>query len=281
MNRWVKLYSSYSFLEFLEVLLALAVDSIFKRIPKQLFIVKNTYDRIIIGNGDFIRRDNEVYVSINGLRIVLRLKGSDFLVFNQIVLNDGMNRVIQIMRELKIDAPKILDCGANIGLCTLVLKNTFPNAEVIAIEPAKGNFDQLKKNVSLNGYNNVRLSNSGVWYESTLLALTSEFGDKSDWAFALEKSEDEELNNISVDSPEQIALAHGWDRIDFLKIDIEGSEFSMFANLHRWQNIFDTIKVVSIEIHEEIGDIELIMKVLRENGFTIERHHELTIGVKR
>lgn len=281
MNRWVKLYSSYSFFEFLKVLIALAVDSIFKRIPKQLFIVKNTYDRIIVGNGDFVRRDNEVYVSINGLRVALRLKGSDFLVFNQIVLNEGMNRVIQIIRDLKIDAPKILDCGANIGLCTLVLKNAFPSAKVIAIEPAKGNFDQLKKNVSLNGYNDVKLTNSGVWYESTLLALTSEFRDKSDWAFALEKSEDEKLNNVSVDSPEQIALAHGWERVDFLKIDIEGSEFSLFANLHRWQNIFDTIRIVSIEIHEEIGDIELIMKVLRENGFVIERYHELTIGVKR
>ena len=45
------------------------------------------------------------------------------------------------------DAKKIIDGGANIGCASVYFSLRFPNAEILAIEPEKNNFELLKKNI--------------------------------------------------------------------------------------------------------------------------------------
>lgn len=274
------MFKSYSFGEFLFLVYAMIVDAIFNKIPKQTFTVKNTYDALIARNAEFVRREKEVLVSMDNLRFRLRLKGSDFRVFNQIVLGGGMARAIELLRSLNIDKPKVMDCGSNIGLCTLLLKEAFPGAEIIAVEPAQNNFEQLKKNVHENGFDDIRLVNGGVWYETSTLAIKSDFRDGSDWAVALEKSKNENLNTVGVNTPQQIAFDNNWQNIDYLKIDIEGSEFALFEHLQNWQGIFNTIKLISIEPHEEVGEVVQLVDILKLNGFSVQLYQELIIGIR-
>jgi FkbM family methyltransferase len=54
----------------------------------------------------------------------------------------------------------IIDCGANIGLVSVMMKCLFPDVKIIAIEPDETNFELLKKN--LQHYEGIELINAGI-----------------------------------------------------------------------------------------------------------------------
>jgi hypothetical protein len=47
--------------------------------------------------------------------------------------------------ESEIEAPRIIDGGANIGLATLYWKRQYPEGQIMAFEPAPRAFESLKK----------------------------------------------------------------------------------------------------------------------------------------
>ena len=56
----------------------------------------------------------------------------------------------------------------------------------------------------------------------------------------------------------------GISRIDFLKIDIEGSEFMILPDLP-----FEKIAYVSMEVHQGMGDVAALIQTFRNNGFDV------------
>jgi hypothetical protein len=65
-----------------------------------------------------------------------------------------------------IDSPEhrvrfIVDAGANIGDETIRFLHFFPEAQVVAIEASKGNFDMLRKNIE--DRSNVTAVHAGLW----------------------------------------------------------------------------------------------------------------------
>jgi FkbM family methyltransferase len=214
------------------------------------------------------------------MRFTLRLAGSDFDVFNQIVLNNEFNAVLHLASELQNDRLHIVDCGANIGLTTLMFKKRFPNAKIICIEPEPSNFKQLVRNIDNNELEETTPLPIGVWHEKKTLAADLSFRDQSNWAFALKENDTPTDAGVNVDSLSNIVTQMGWSHIDILKIDIEGSEFPLFRNLTSWKSIFDTVRIVSIEVHEEVGSRKEIENILRQNGFVLETSGELLIGIK-
>ena len=258
----------YKFRESIALLLALFIDSIHRRTPRRLFIVKNTYQTLRLRGAKISRNNKEVIIDLDGFKYNLRLAGSDFEVFNQIILQDELKLVIKYASQLKDSALQIIDCGANIGLATLAFKKSFPKAKIISIEPESGNYIQLCKNISANNLSDVVAIEAGVWYEKTTLAPDLEFRDKSNWSFALKEAGDSLTNGIPVDSLFNIATTVGWSYVDLLKIDIEGSEFEIFRNVDKWQAILDTVKIISVEVHEEKGPASEIENILLKMVFT-------------
>lgn len=58
---------------------------------------------------------------------------------------------------------------------------------------------------------------------------------------------------------------HGIGRLDFMKMDIEGSEFAMYAD-PAW---LDRVAALSMELHPEFGDPAKIIDALRSRRFTV------------
>ena len=56
------------------------------------------------------------------------------------------------------------------------------------------------------------------------------------------------------------------NKIDFLKIDIEGFEFEVFTDLS-W---LDRVKRISMELHPFAGDVNQIIQNLRDKGFSVK-----------
>lgn len=170
--------------------------------------------------------------------IYLRSSSSDINVFSQVIYE----REYEI--KYRVDPSVIVDCGANIGLATVYLKNKFPNATIIAIEPEPSNFELLKKNTEK--YDNIYCLRCGVWNRPTNLRITDH--KRGNWGFTVEETDENEPGTIPAISIDEIMHKYNLDHIDILKMDIEGSEQKVFeSNADKW---LPFVKVMVVEFHD-------------------------------
>lgn len=159
--------------------------------------------------------------------------------------------------------PFIIDCGANIGLSLIYFKQLFPASRIIAFEPDKEIYKTLSFNCNSFGLSNIELIPKACWNEVTTLEFLSEGADGGRTAVA----EDGKANVVQV---ETIRLRDYIDRtVDFLKIDIEGAEFTVLNDiadkLHHVQKLF-------VEYHSFTGQeqwLPEIVAILKSAGFRL------------
>ncbi len=58
---------------------------------------------------------------------------------------------------------------------------------------------------------------------------------------------------------------HHMDKVDFLKVDIEGSEFELFRTL----KCLDRIRFIAMEVHRHHGDVRELADILKRHQFRI------------
>lgn len=156
--------------------------------------------------------------------------------------------------------PKIIDCGSNIGLSTIYFKSIFPNSEIIAFEPDKDIFNILKYNLKSFNIKDVNLFNCAVWKEDGFINFNALGGvggriDRDKRCDTASKIPCVRLKNLLI------------NKVEFLKIDIEGAEYDVIRdcseNLVNVENIF-------IEYHSMLVDeqtLDEILIILKKAGF--------------
>jgi len=160
-------------------------------------------------------------------------------------------------------SPYFIDCGANIGLSVLYLKQRHPNSTVVAFEPDPSIFQVLQDNVHRLNLQNVELRNRAVWDSEGEMAFYSEGSDSG----RLLTSGDVSLRTIKVPT---VSLRDLLDRqVDFLKIDIEGAETQVLVScgdrLHQVKRLF-------VEYHSYAGQqqtLHILVSTLINAGFRL------------
>jgi FkbM family methyltransferase len=154
--------------------------------------------------------------------------------------------------------PYIIDCGANIGLSVIYMKKLYPNAEIVAFEPDEQNYELLKKNVEAGGYTNVILRKEAVWNENTMIHFSSSGTTDSHIS----------LNGTGSDEVSAIRLKDLLTRqVDFLKIDIEGAEYTVIKDV---ADKLDMVHTLFIEYHGSFSENHQFIDLLQtitDKGF--------------
>lgn len=144
--------------------------------------------------------------------------------------------------------PRIIDCGANIGMATLYFKYLYPDAIIDSYEPDRGTFKILQKNIEANNLKNVILKNEAVSGEVWELEFYSLGDMEGGPGNSLEKSQATFTNTNTYKVPVTTLSSRGDDHIDFLKIDIEGSEGKVFEDMKKME-LLKKIEHISLEYH--------------------------------
>jgi FkbM family methyltransferase len=147
--------------------------------------------------------------------------------------------------ELPEDPALIIDAGANIGTAAVFYAVRFPRAKIIAIEPDPENFAVLQRNCA--PYPNIEAVAAGVWHRSAHLRIANP--NEAFWARRLEETTAE--SGIRAVSFSELRAGSGHDKIDLLKIDIEGTEREIFADASCAQWLDCTEQIV-LELHDRI-----------------------------
>lgn len=210
-----------------------------------------------------------LYFRLVFFHVKLRKQTSDKKVFIQIFLHKEY--------DIKIDFnPKlIIDAGANTGFSSLYLNKKFKTAEIFAIEPEKSNFNLLKKHTK----NKKRITtiNKGLWYKNTYLKIQNPNDEK--WSFITVETDKKEDADVEVLTIKNILDETAYDRIDILKIDIEGAEKELFT--YNYQEWLPKVRILIIEVHDEKkpGCSEALNKAISKYDFNFYNFGENLVFV--
>lgn len=153
----------------------------------------------------------------------------------------------------------IIDAGANVGYTSLRFLQKYPKSKIIALEPEPSNIKQFIKNCSK--YKNITLEQAAIWPTSRMLSFISL--DVASNSFQVKEEPKGEIRGISfLDLIDKYKI----DKIDLLKIDIEGSEKFLLedSNVNGWLDKVGTMLIESHE-HKIPGCHEIIKKVTSNN----------------
>lgn len=159
-------------------------------------------------------------------------------------------------------APKrIIDAGANAGFSARYFSNKWPDAEIVAIEPDRENFQMAERNTSCCP--NVRVIMGGL----ACSVGHGEIRNQSNWKFSL-RTEVCESGSVEMYSVASILAKMNWDSVDLIKIDIEGGELDLFSSSTSWMA---QTKGIVIELHENFapGCTQALFKALSTHRFTL------------
>jgi FkbM family methyltransferase len=195
---------------------------------------------------------------------------SDYDVIRQIFVGEQLKPACAV-REPGV----IVDCGANVGYASVYLLERFPNARVIAVEPAPDNADVCAKNLAPYGAR-ATLLQAAIWPHCAQLRLVrGEFGDGREWSTQVrEVPGAEEATVRAVDIP-SLMRQHGITHIDLLKVDIEGGEVPLF-NDERCRDWLGHVSNIAIELHGDECE-KAFFGALSDFDYTVVRSGELHI----
>ncbi len=191
-----------------------------------------------------------------------KLLGKAISFYSPTELLHGLKEIFvdEIYKQNLPSRPYIIDCGANIGLSVIYMKNLYPLATIIAFEPDERNFELLKNNIGNFGFEQVEIRREAVWIQNTIIQFSSE-GSMS--------SRIDSNNSGNTVPVKAIRLKDYINKtVDFLKIDIEGAEFEVMndisGQLHFVNHLF-------LEYHgtfEQNAELSHLFELLVEKGFT-------------
>jgi len=226
---------------------------------------------------EFSLTEDEILIRQNDLELHLRKNSSDIDVFNQVLVRDEYFPLIDCIYTNNIIVETIIDAGCNIGLTTYRLLNIFKSAQVFCLEPDSENFKQLQKNLSIYS-SQVVLLPLALWDKEEKLYINSNFRDGREWGRNVtnyQASPEFEIKGITLG---MIIQTYNIKKIDILKIDIEGSEGTIFQDSNDL-TFLDITKIIAMEIHDEFNCRDRIYQILMERNFTIFNSSELTIAI--
>lgn len=160
--------------------------------------------------------------------------------------------------------PRILDCGANIGMSVLYFKHRYPEARIVGFEPDPTILTFLEENIKRNGLTGVEVVNAALASEPGTITLNSDGGAASHLE-SYKPDDDATWQTFEVPC---VRLSDYLDEpVDFMKMNIEGAEYEVLSEC---EPRLSQIREMNIEYHRLPGvpcTLHKILELLDRNGF--------------
>ncbi len=184
-------------------------------------------------------------VWLAGFRVPARRPEQSWVIVNDVFLNDAYKTHLRPQRE---GPENVLDVGANVGCFAELWHRRNPRARIACVEVQPTLCRALRANVG--GY--AAVFEAACHYgPGELFLLDSVEGDglstggsrvvgRAEWLGETDPQYVKREESLSAVTVEEVMRSLGWDRLHVLKLDCEGSEFSILehCDLHRVHTVF-------------------------------------------
>lgn len=212
---------------------------------------------------------------IKGLRIYL-YPGNEL---SRVIFLTGYfepNEFSVLDRILKLGMT-FVDIGANMGLYTLFAsKKIGPKGIVLAIEPSTREFQRLQKHVGINCLSNVlclQIAISNCRTEADLLVATEEkSGHNTLGAFGYDSVISQGCERVHLRPLDDMVREEGLQRVDVIKMDIEGAEFLALQGSASTLAQFHPLLLLELSdrtLSQQECNSQQVWQFLTQNGYRI------------
>jgi FkbM family methyltransferase len=160
--------------------------------------------------------------------------------------------------------PLILDCGGNVGLSPIWFKRRYPSSRVVVFEADPEIAAVMERNLKAFHLDDVEVVKAAVWSASGRVRFARDGADGG---------------RIGSEAAEEVPAVRLADRItgtvDLLKMDIEGAEFEVLADLCQTGKIRHVRRLIC-EAHSRDGNagtVRAMLDGLAQNGFRVCFNH--------
>lgn len=212
-----------------------------------------------------VRRENGVVrVPVGGLDV------AGFSVSSLAFLHREIFVQLQYWFKARRRDPFIVDGGSNIGMSVLFFKSLYPNARVLAFEPAKRAHELLVRNVEANALRDVDVRHAALGREKATVPF---FEDPDDPATFRMSTRPERIPGTSTSVTQERLSDLLTGEVDLLKLDIEGAEDGVLADLVD-SGAISRIEQLVVEYHHQLDAqrdfLGAFLERLREHGFAYQ-----------
>jgi FkbM family methyltransferase len=172
--------------------------------------------------------------------------------------------------ESDVAAPRILDCGSNIGVSALFFKHRYPRARITCFEPDPAVAPYLEENLARNGFADVDIRRVAVAGREGTLVFYSDgrcASTLAEFAPAVIPPDWQRFEVPCIRLRDCLS-----EPIDFLKINIEGAETEAVADA---ADELRAVRELAIEYHHLPGlgrSLHTLLGVLDAAGFDYVVH---------
>lgn len=162
--------------------------------------------------------------------------------------------------------PTIIDLGSEVGISLGYFKTVCPNSTVLAFEPDPESFKLLKRNSHINRWSRTTVYNLAVSNRKGVIPFYIDAQVPGSLTMSLYKGRQQKKIEVAVDRLSRYVTR----RVHLLKMDIEGAEIDVMADLVQSKKI-KYIDTFIIEFHHHIdpsiNNLSLILSYLEKSGF--------------
>mgnify|MGYP001164398617 CR=1 FL=1 len=192
----------------------------------------------------------------------IRLNGLSFYYADPLALFNGYRDIfIRQIYHFSPERPQpvILDLGGYIGMAAMYFKTCFPEARIVTFEPDPYIFGILKRNIEVNGFSDIKLINAGAGKrEESALYYPDNAGGGSFYI----KTENSEIDVKFIKLSGCIS-----DKIDLLKLNIEGMEYEVLLEIEHKMGFINEIILEYHNFKDLPQSLGHILNCLDKNGF--------------
>ena len=146
-----------------------------------------------------------------------------FTTTSVFLLRDKVEPEVRYLEKFLRPGDVFVDVGANIGLFTL--KAARFASRVVAAEPGAAAGRQLADNLALNGFRNVTIVPKAISDTEGKAALFhNPLGDDPQAFSLINDGTSSESEEVEITTLDRLVTEFGLERVDCLKIDVEGAE---------------------------------------------------------
>ena len=205
----------------------------------------------------------------------LSLHGMNFNKGGDVYISGEASALNFIKRKIARKDMIVFDVGANVGeYSEFLLSELGPNTEIFCIEPMPKSFEVLQQTFSNN--DNVKPFNIG-FSESLSTAPMYSTNESSTMASLHDRQLNhigikmEKFSEVELEPIDYFCRTHNIDRIDFLKLDVEGHEFSALSGA---QEFLANKKIKFIQF--EMGGTSIDAKIFfRDFWFLLNDNYKI------
>jgi hypothetical protein len=199
--------------------------------------------------------------------IRFKIFGTEFPVDIAALASTGGNPPYAFYRELfvrqiyfrafkHLDFTTTLDLGCNVGVVTGVMKQLGgPQSRSVGVDA---------REYKDNGFRAKMETVPGITLTKGVLCGES---IRHDPALLKAMCDPWELDATTATTIGEVMDKYGLEHVNFLKMDIEGAEFAIFADSLEWLKRVDN---VAMEVHNDEGDPTGVVERLKEAGFKVK-----------